>query len=96
MTLLTGGHYDYIDFSINNYLETGTPASQRHIRIWMKYLSEFVHSLDLVQARPLPNVVKAQPAHTVETVFEDCLVPEENVLVVGNGSERQLQVRYPE
>jgi len=69
VTLLTGGHYDYIDFSINNYLETGTPSSQRHIRIWMKHLSEFVHSLDLVQARPLPDVVKARPAHTLETVF---------------------------
>ena len=68
-TLLTGGHYDYIDFSINNYLETGTPASQRHIRTWMKHLSAFVHSFDLAQARPLSGVVKAQPRNTLEVVF---------------------------
>ncbi|MBZ0288436.1 MAG: glycoside hydrolase family 5 protein, partial [Anaerolineae bacterium] len=32
VTLLSGGHYDVIDFSIQPWLETGTPESQRHIR----------------------------------------------------------------
>jgi hypothetical protein len=69
VTLLTGGHYDYIDFSIIPYLETGTPASQQHIRSWMLYLSRFIHSFDLAQARPLPDVVSAQPAFTLPVVF---------------------------
>ncbi|HEY0828611.1 MAG TPA: DUF6298 domain-containing protein [Bacilli bacterium] len=68
-TLFCGCHYDVIDFSIINYLETGTPDSQRHIRTWMKHLSEFIHSVDLTHARPLVGWLKDQSAHTVESVF---------------------------
>jgi hypothetical protein len=67
--LLTGGHYDYIDFSIVNGFETGTPASQAAIRNWFKILSEFIHSLDLVHARPLPGLVEAAPPHTLDVAF---------------------------
>jgi hypothetical protein len=69
VTLFSGGHYDYIDFSILPWLETGTPDSQRYIRSWFGYLSVFIHSIDLVKARPLADVVKAQPANTLECVF---------------------------
>jgi hypothetical protein len=68
-TLLSGCHYDYIDFSIINYCEAGTPESRRHIRTWMKHLSEFIHSLDLVNARPAVGRLAEQPAHTVEAVL---------------------------
>lgn len=68
-TLLCGGHYDYIDFSIINYCETGTPESQRHIRTWMKHLSGYVHSVDLVRARPAPDIVEEQPEHTLQSVL---------------------------
>ncbi|MHB1456818.1 MAG: cellulase family glycosylhydrolase [Armatimonadota bacterium] len=68
-TLMSGGHYDYIDFSIINGLETGTPDSQRCIRSWMRNLSEFIHSIDLVRARPMPNLLKQCPEHTLESVF---------------------------
>lgn len=68
-TLLSGAHYDYIDFSIIPYLETGTPASQAHIRSWMQYLSTYIHSLDLTRARPLANVLKTQPSNMLEVVF---------------------------
>lgn len=68
-TLLSGGHYDYIDFSILPYLETGTPDSQRYIRSWMDYLSTFIHSIDLVKARPLPGLIKSQPPNTLEVPF---------------------------
>ena len=61
--LLSGAHYDYIDFSIINYCPAGTPESRRCIRSWMKHLSEFVHSIDLARARPLPTVVGSVPAH---------------------------------
>jgi hypothetical protein len=67
--LLSGGHYDYIDFSIINSCEAGTPESQRHIRSWMKYLSEFIHSVDLTQARPLVGLLQEQPLHTLEVLF---------------------------
>jgi len=67
--LLSGGHYDYIDFSIVNYCETGTPESQRNIRSWMKYLSEFIHSVDLTRARPLVGLLQEQPPNVLEVLF---------------------------
>ncbi len=69
VTLLSGGHYDYIDFSIWPHLETGTPESQRHIRSWIGYLARFIHSIDLVRARPWPGLVKASPEHTLDAAF---------------------------
>jgi hypothetical protein len=68
-TLLTGAHFDVIDFSIINYCEAGTPESRAHMRTWFGYLSRFIHSFDLARARPLPGVVLEQPAHTLEVVF---------------------------
>jgi hypothetical protein len=64
--LLSGAHYDMIDFSIQTHLETGTPEAQQGIRSWMKYLSEFVRSLDLVRLQPIENLLKAQPEHTLD------------------------------
>jgi hypothetical protein len=69
MALLCGAHYDVIDFSINNYLETGTPQSQRHIRSWMRHLSEYVHALELFHTRPMPTLVRQTPEHTLAAVF---------------------------
>jgi hypothetical protein len=69
MTLLSLAHYDYIDFSIINYCETGTPQSRKHIRSWMKHLSRFIHSVDLPAARPLTGFLTSQPAHTLEAVL---------------------------
>jgi hypothetical protein len=68
-TLLCGGHYDYIDFSIINYCETGTPDSQRHIRTWMKHLSEYIHSVDLVRARPALQIVREHPEYAPPSVL---------------------------
>ena len=67
--LMNGAHYDYIDFSIINYCETGTAESQRHIRTWMKHLSDFVHSVDLARCAPLRNWLQEQPPHTCESVL---------------------------
>ena len=53
--LFCGGHYDMIDFSILPRLETGTEESNRCLRSWFGHLSHFIHSLDLVNARPLPG-----------------------------------------
>ncbi len=68
-TLMCGCHYDYIDFSIIPGQETGTAASQAHIRSWMRHLSTFVHSLDLVRARPHPALLAAQPEHTLPSIL---------------------------
>lgn len=69
VSLTSGAHYDYIDFSIVNYCETGTPASQLAIRCWMGNLARFMQSIDLAHARPLPNPLHNQPPHTLETIF---------------------------
>lgn len=68
-TLMCGGHYDMIDFSIINYCETGTEESRRRLRSWMGYLARFIHSFDLTRARPLEGLVTSQPEHTCESVF---------------------------
>ncbi|WP_165822382.1 DUF6298 domain-containing protein [Paenibacillus montanisoli] len=67
--LLSGAHYDVIDFSIINYCETGTPQSQKHLRTWMRILSEFVHSIDLIHAKPLPSFVTAVSAPLLDAAF---------------------------
>ena len=67
--LMSGCHYDDIDFSVNKYVETGSPGAQKHIRAWMKHLSEFIHSLDLVRARPLAGWLASQPEHILDCVM---------------------------
>ena len=56
-------HYDYIDFSITVGSERGTAASQRGIRIWMQYLSEFMSSFDFIHAKLAPDWVATYPQH---------------------------------
>lgn len=69
VTLMSGCQYDYIDFSIINYCEAGTLLSRKYIRTWMKHLSEFIHSMDLVHAHPISGWLQLQPAHTLEAVM---------------------------
>ncbi len=84
--LMSGAHYDCIDFSVNKYVEAGNPGAQRHIRAWMKHLSEFIHSLDLVRARPAPGWLKERPAPTL-----DCaLAAGEEEMCVYLADEREL------
>ncbi len=68
-TMLSGAHYDMIDFSIWPHLETGTPASQAKLRAWFSYLSAFLRTVDLARARPQRGMVKSKPAHVVESVL---------------------------
>ena len=67
--LLCGCHYDYIDFSIINYCETGTEASRKHIRSWLGHLSEYIHGIDLARAQPLEGWLAAWPEYTCPSVF---------------------------
>ncbi len=68
-TLLCGAHYDVIDFSIYPGCDAGTQESRAHIRSWMGYLSRFVHSLDLVRARPASEIVVGHPEHMLPSVL---------------------------
>jgi hypothetical protein len=69
ITLLTGGHYDFIDFSIIPRLETGTRESRRCIRRWIGHLARYIHTLDLVRSRPLVGVVQSAPTHILDVTF---------------------------
>ena len=68
-TVMSGCHYDYIDFSVNKYVESGNPGAQQHIRRWMGCLSAFVHNLDLVHAHPIGGWLQEQPTHTLDCVL---------------------------
>lgn len=63
--VLSGAHYDFIDFSIKAEVETGTEESRRKIRSWMRNLSEFIHSFDFIHAQPVPDWITAKPEHLV-------------------------------
>ncbi len=63
--LLSGCHYDYIDFSITVGSETGTPASRAAIRSWMQHLSQFMDSFDFVHSAPAPDWIAAHPQHLI-------------------------------
>jgi Cellulase (glycosyl hydrolase family 5) len=65
MAVVCSSHYDYIDFSITVGSETGTDASRKKIRTWMKHLSEFIHSFDFVHARPSPGWIENKPGPLV-------------------------------
>jgi len=65
--ILSGAHYDYIDFSITVGSEAGTGASRRKIRRWMRHLSEFIHSFDFVHAKSLPQWIERKPAGLLTT-----------------------------
>ena len=69
VSVLCGAHYDVIDFSIQPFLEEGTPDAQQHLRSWFRHLSAYVHGLDLVRSRPLPEALRSAPPHTVAVVF---------------------------
>lgn len=61
--LMSGCHYDYIDFSITVGNETGTAASQAGIRTWMQHLSEFMATFDYLHSKPETGWIEAHPPH---------------------------------
>jgi len=66
ITVMSGGHYDFIDFSIQaNGLETGTAESRRMLRTWMKNLSTFIHSIDFINMKPIRNFPSLLPPNTL-------------------------------
>ena len=68
-TVMSGSHYDVIDFSITVHAEAGTSESQAAIRSWIGYLSEFAHSMDLPCTRPLGDWLTHRPPHVVESTL---------------------------
>ena len=69
VALFCGAHYDFIDFTITIYTEIGTTDSKKYIRTWMRYLSEFIHSIDLVYAKPLVECLKKVPDFVCSSMF---------------------------
>jgi hypothetical protein len=69
MAVMTGAHYDYIDFSIQVGLEAGTEESRRKIRTWMRNLSEFIYSFDFIHGQPAPDWIRSQPALLVSATL---------------------------
>lgn len=59
--LMNGCNYDLIDFSITVGSERGTPASRRELRSWMKHLSDFMSSFDLVGSTLDPGWITEHP-----------------------------------
>jgi hypothetical protein len=69
MAIMTGSHCDFIDFTIRVDVETGTPEARRDIRGWMRNLSEFIHSFDVIHSRLLPDWIESMPEHLVGTTL---------------------------
>ena len=69
MAVLTGAHYDFIDFSVTVGNEAGTPESQEALRSWMKHLSDFIHAFDFVHAQPLPGWISTKHDHVVSATL---------------------------
>lgn len=69
VALLSGSHYDEIDFSLQIGQETGTPESSAKLRTWFKILSEFFASVDFIHAEPAPRWVARVPDHVVAATF---------------------------
>ncbi len=85
--LFCGAHYDYIDFSIINYCETGTPASQQAIRAWMGHLARFIHHIDLVRAQPYADLLLRTPGHVLGSVL--AVAAEEYYIYLADARERE-------
>lgn len=68
-SLLSGAHYDMIDFSIQNGSETGTPEAQKMLRTWFKHLSAFFASVDFIRASAGVEWVSGLPQDVVATTF---------------------------
>lgn len=67
--LFSGAHYNLIDFSILPCLPTGTEDSQRYLRSCIGYLARYLHTFDLVHARPLRDIVVSSPSEACISAF---------------------------
>ena len=65
MAVMCAAHYNFIDFSVQVNVETGTEESKRKIRNWIENLSEFIHSVDFIHANPAQKWILSAPQHVV-------------------------------
>ena len=102
-TIMCGAHYNAIDFFIIAGREAGTEESNRKIRTWYKYLSEFIHST-FVRSRPFPELVEQVPESVIASVLavagEDHVVYLADVRelkhpAAGEVIEGQIRLRLP-
>ena len=69
MTLMCGAHYDFIDFSLTVGSEAGSGESRAKIRTWMRNLSDFIASFDVIHTEPVENWIRAMPEHVIAGVL---------------------------
>lgn len=67
--LFCGAHYNMIDFAILPGREMGTEASQRGLREPIGHAARFLHTFDLLRARPLPDAVLQSPEPACTSAF---------------------------
>jgi hypothetical protein len=92
VTVVSGGHYDMIDFSIQSGgQERGTPASRAHIRTWMEHLSAFMRNVDFIHAAPVRDFCAEVPAHTLAVTLAN--PGQEYVIYVADCRERDERGR---
>jgi hypothetical protein len=70
IALMSGAHYDYIDFSITVGSEAGTSASQRGIRSWLQHLSEFMADFDYIHSKPAAQWITVKPQNLVTATLQ--------------------------
>ncbi len=68
-SVLSGAHYDVIDFSIIPGFEAGTKASQQGIRLWLGILAKKINEIPLISAKPMPQIVVSAPEHTLASAM---------------------------
>lgn len=87
-SVISGAHYDVIDFSIIPGFEAGTKASRKGIRQWLGILGKVINSIPLVEARPLPGIVLSMPEH----LLASAMVTQGKHALIYLADERELGV----
>jgi len=67
--ILSGAHYDYIDFSIGIHCPTGTVESKKFLHKWYRNLRGFLEEMEIVAGRPLTDMVLDCPEEVLCSAF---------------------------
>ena len=68
-TIMSGAHYDYIDFSITIFTPAGTPRSRACVRTWFKNLQSYVDGMDLINGAPMKDALGGCPDYILPSVY---------------------------
>ncbi len=68
-SIMSGAHYDYIDFSIMNYCPKGTSESQEFLHRWFSNIRYFIKDIDFINGCPLPEAASVDSIEILECVY---------------------------